>query len=240
VAYDGSGNFIRLFNWVTDKVNGINITASRVDAEDAGFAAGLSLCVTRDGQGAPTADFLPTSDNSLNNGSAVKRWASFNGTPAANITPIVASKAATLSRSNTNVLAADPDLQVPIVATGTYIFEALLNVWGTTTSTQGIKWNLYAVGTPTFTFAAGVMRSDWIVPTAASNFGISSAITPGGPSITDIGATSIGNQIITLKGGFIATAVSGATLGISWAQFSSSANAANVGLGSYLKVQKIA
>lgn len=79
MAFDGSGNFVRLFNWVQDKVNGINITASRVDGEDNGFAAGLSLAVTRDGQGKMSADFLPGVDNTLNLGSAPFRWASLNG-----------------------------------------------------------------------------------------------------------------------------------------------------------------
>lgn len=79
MAFDGNGNFLRLYSWVADKANGIPITASRVDGEDSGFAAGLTLCVTRDGQGKPTANFLPVSDLSLNLGSASLRWAQING-----------------------------------------------------------------------------------------------------------------------------------------------------------------
>lgn len=82
-AYDGNGNFIRSYSWVLDAANSINISASRVDTEDSGFAAGLSLAVTRDGQGKMTADFLPAVDNTLNLGSAIKRWISINGTPLA-------------------------------------------------------------------------------------------------------------------------------------------------------------
>lgn len=75
MAFDGNGNFVRVHNWVTDKTNGVNITASEMDAEDNGFAGGLSLAVTRDGQGKMGADLLPGVDNSYNLGTASFRWA---------------------------------------------------------------------------------------------------------------------------------------------------------------------
>lgn len=55
-AFNGVGQFIRSYLWANDASNGINITASRMDTEDNGFAAGLSNCVTRDGQSPPTAN----------------------------------------------------------------------------------------------------------------------------------------------------------------------------------------
>lgn len=56
MAFDGTGNFARLYNWTNDRNAMVKITASRVDAEDNGFAAGLSNCVTRDGQSPATAN----------------------------------------------------------------------------------------------------------------------------------------------------------------------------------------
>ncbi len=56
MPFNGSGVFNRVYNWVTDRNNGINILASRVDTEDDGFASGLTLCMTKDGQSTPTAD----------------------------------------------------------------------------------------------------------------------------------------------------------------------------------------
>lgn len=50
MPYNGEGTFNRLYNWVTDKANSINITASRMDAEQDGIATGLSNCITKDGQ----------------------------------------------------------------------------------------------------------------------------------------------------------------------------------------------
>lgn len=58
MAFNGSGQFLRLFNWVNDKNAGINITASRTDSETDGIATGLSNCVTRDGQ-SPATQNLP-------------------------------------------------------------------------------------------------------------------------------------------------------------------------------------
>lgn len=55
-AFNGSGTFVRSYSWVTDAANSVNISAPRMDTEDNGFAAGLSNCLTRDGQSPPTAN----------------------------------------------------------------------------------------------------------------------------------------------------------------------------------------
>lgn len=56
MAFNGSGTFVRLYNWATDKTNAINITASRMDAEMDGMATGLSTCITKDGTTGITAN----------------------------------------------------------------------------------------------------------------------------------------------------------------------------------------
>ena len=50
MPFNGSGLFTRAYNWVNDAANAIPITASRMDADSNDFAAGLSNCLTRDGQ----------------------------------------------------------------------------------------------------------------------------------------------------------------------------------------------
>lgn len=50
MAFNGSGTFNRLYSWVTDAANGVNIDATRMDNETNGIATALSNCVTRDGQ----------------------------------------------------------------------------------------------------------------------------------------------------------------------------------------------
>ena len=56
LPYNGSGTFNRLYSWVVDAANNVNISSSRTDAEMNGFAAGLTNCITRDGQSPPSAD----------------------------------------------------------------------------------------------------------------------------------------------------------------------------------------
>ena len=56
MAFNGSGVYNRTHNWVSDRTNSVNITASRQDTEDDGFAAGLTNCVTKDGQTVITAN----------------------------------------------------------------------------------------------------------------------------------------------------------------------------------------
>lgn len=81
MAFDGNGNFLRLHNWTTDAANGVDINASEMDGEDNGFAAGLTNCVTRDGQGKMSVDLTPAVDNTLNLGTLSRRWSSINGVP---------------------------------------------------------------------------------------------------------------------------------------------------------------
>lgn len=73
-AFNGSGVFVRSYSWTNDAANNIDITASRSDTEDDGFAAGLTLCVTRDGQGRMAFDFLPSSTNAYGLGSLAFPW----------------------------------------------------------------------------------------------------------------------------------------------------------------------
>jgi hypothetical protein len=50
MPFNGSGVFQRVRNWVADTTAGIKIRADYHDSEDDGFAAGLTNCITRDGQ----------------------------------------------------------------------------------------------------------------------------------------------------------------------------------------------
>jgi hypothetical protein len=56
MAFNGTGTFVRIYNWVTDKINSVPITASRMDSEMDGMATGLSNCITKDGQTTITAN----------------------------------------------------------------------------------------------------------------------------------------------------------------------------------------
>jgi hypothetical protein len=66
LPFNGSGTFVRLENWTNDATNNLPISATKFDIEDNDFASGLSLCLTRDGQGAPTVPLLWTQPLTVN------------------------------------------------------------------------------------------------------------------------------------------------------------------------------
>lgn len=74
MPYDGSGNFVRVHNWTVDAANGLDINATEMDAEDTGFATGLTNAVTRDGQGKMQVSFFPNVTTTLDLGSASLQW----------------------------------------------------------------------------------------------------------------------------------------------------------------------
>lgn len=91
MAFNGSGTFNRLYNWVTDRNNGVKIQASRMDGEIDGIATGLSLCLLKDGQQTPTANIpmggykltnlgdATNATDALNRQTADARFLSING-----------------------------------------------------------------------------------------------------------------------------------------------------------------
>jgi hypothetical protein len=56
MAWNGSGTFARVHNWVTDKLASVKITASRMDAEFDNYKTGLEACLTRNGETTPSAN----------------------------------------------------------------------------------------------------------------------------------------------------------------------------------------
>lgn len=58
MAFNGAGLFTRIYQWVNDAALGLNVDATRTDTDSNDIAAGLSNCVTRDGQ-SPWLNNLP-------------------------------------------------------------------------------------------------------------------------------------------------------------------------------------
>jgi hypothetical protein len=56
LPYNGSGVFARVYSWVTDAANGVNVSSSRTDTDSNDIATGLSNCITKDGQQTVTAN----------------------------------------------------------------------------------------------------------------------------------------------------------------------------------------
>jgi hypothetical protein len=82
-----AGTFSRIYGatgWTDDKNNAVKILASRHDTHDQDLADGINSCLTRDNQAKPTSSFLPATDNTINLGSALFRWAAINGVTFSN------------------------------------------------------------------------------------------------------------------------------------------------------------
>lgn len=78
-GFNGSGVFLRLYNWVNDAAANIKIRADRMDAEFNGIATGLTNCITKDGQTTVTAN-LPMSGfkhTGVDDASASDEYASY-------------------------------------------------------------------------------------------------------------------------------------------------------------------
>ena len=74
MPFNGSGSFNRIFSWVADRSAGIFITASRMDSDTNDIvASGLGNCLTRDGQGAPSANLPMAGFRHLNVANAQNR-----------------------------------------------------------------------------------------------------------------------------------------------------------------------
>src|SRR5574341_1913677 len=64
MAFNGSGTFNRLYNWVVDRDAGTKILASKMDDEMDGMATGLSTAICRDGQSTITGN-IPFNSNKI-------------------------------------------------------------------------------------------------------------------------------------------------------------------------------
>lgn len=92
MAFNGSGTFVRLYNWVNDKAANIKVRADRMDNEMNGMATGLSTCITKDGQTTITAN-LPMAGfkhTGVANGSSRTDYASVGQTQDAKLNWVAA------------------------------------------------------------------------------------------------------------------------------------------------------
>jgi hypothetical protein len=132
MPFNGSGTFSAVYSWVADAAAGINITASRFDTQDGDFATyGFGNCLTRDGQGQPTAN-LPMA-GFKHTGAAVAtatgQYVTYQQiTTSAAALPIVGT---TLTLTNANVTMAD-SASIHATTTGSGV-----GVWGRNTSAGG-------------------------------------------------------------------------------------------------------
>lgn len=97
MPYNGTGIFSRIYQWVNDAANDLDVDATRTDTDSNDIADGLTNCVTRDGQ-SPWLTNLPAGGMKITSlaagtaaGDSVNYGQVFNGasfvTPYATTTP---------------------------------------------------------------------------------------------------------------------------------------------------------
>jgi hypothetical protein len=190
VAFNGSGTFNRIYNWVTDKSNTVPVTASRMDAEMDGMATGLSTAICRDGQSTATARIPFAAGVGMSDGSV--------GTPAINFTGDTNSGVYLIGADNVGVAAGGA--KVLDVGTAGLGVTGTLTASGAATlsSTAAVTGN-FAVNTDKFTVAAasgntvvaGTLDVDGTLDVAGAQTGTALTLTG---DLVNTGSYSFGND----------------------------------------------
>jgi hypothetical protein len=170
MAFNGSGVFVRVHDWTTDLGNAVPVTASRADAEDDGFATGLSATICRDGQSTTTG-----------------RIPFAAGLSAAAGTTASVSYAQT-NDTNTGIYFPAAD-QVGLVAGGTEIVTITasgISITGTLTPSGQIVAVAGTVGAPGISFASDLDCGLYRI--GANNIGVA----VNGAKVLDVGTAGLG------------------------------------------------
>lgn len=110
MPFNGAGLFTPVYNWQTDKANGIKIRADRMDGQDGDIATGLSTAITKDGQTTVTANIPLATFKITGMGAGTAR------TDAANVGQLQDQGAAYFTAAGTNAYTLTP---VPAVTSYT-------------------------------------------------------------------------------------------------------------------------
>lgn len=235
-GFDGAGTFVRTYNWTSDASNAIPILASRMDTEDNGFAAGLSNCITRDGQGKPSSDISWNSHKITNLADATADTDAMNRETSDGryLRGQYKKTTGATARHSTTTLAADPELVFSLPAAGYYSIDGFLTIGNIVLAdTNGFKFDFSYSGTTTkIQYAAsGYINSAAVSSRATDN---SAPLTYA--SVTPFGITQ--SDWIHING-FIVVSTTG-TLSLRWAQNSSTTTDVAIDQGSWLRVSLIA
>lgn len=161
-GFNGSGTYVRNYNWTQDAANAIPILASRFDTEDNGFATGLSSVICRDGQSVISADIPFNSKKITGLGDATAAADALNRQSGDARYKLVKYKSVLTTR-NTTPMTADPHLVVALAA-GTYSLDMFLAAGNIVTADNtGLKYD--------FSFS-GTVTSSWITHQGFTNTAI--------------------------------------------------------------------
>ncbi|MFF9787207.1 hypothetical protein [Streptomyces nigrescens] len=220
-----------------------------IDAQSAATTAGASSITlyAKDGNGTGKHSSITTTGDSVTiNANSVNH--TFNssglttpGTISARNTPYIVTKGSNTDRTSTTTRTADPDLTMTLAANATYIVEFHMYIGGSTfalvvtewlvpSGATGLKGGIGPASSAT-EGTAGNNNADGVAMRAGShNFGTS--LTYGRRNVNT-------NLCYAIETGTVTTTSAG-TLALAWAQSTSSTTFNRMGLGSWMRVTRIA
>lgn len=140
-----------------------------------------------------------------------------------------AAKSATTSRNSTTSRTDDPHLTLSLTA-GTWDFEIIAPVWNTTSTAGGLSLQMAYSGSSTDAYYVPLNSAlTGLYTLFATSYNISSIMQT---------ATGVNGAVPVRIVGSL-TATSSGTLSLQWAQNSSSANAANIGIGASIRATRV-
>jgi len=228
-GFNGSGTYVRYYNWTADASNAIPIMASRMDTEDNGFATALTNCITRDGQGVPSANISWNNHKLTSLSDAVDPQDALNQRAGdARYAPIQYRAYKTTDEPrNTNIIPAnDGALVINSLPAGTYKIEA--SIFCGSLGGAGLRAQFAFSGTTTQSAMAYIQYA------GGGSFG---NYSQGTLTTTFFYATLSTGSFINING-TIVVSVSG-NLAFQWAQNASSGSNTTIFAGSFLKLEKL-
>jgi hypothetical protein len=165
-GFNGSGTYVRRYNWSQDQSSNLPISATKFDNDGNDVASGFNLCLTRDGQGVPTAPLAWAYSLTLNQASdatnlVLGRTGGTNnpvltcgvtdagGKVTFNVTGATAQWL--LQTQGVTAITVDNSQNVTVAKNATITGTTTLTGAATTTGTLGVGTNLTVTGTSTFT-----------------------------------------------------------------------------------------
>ncbi len=219
MAYNGSGLFVRLYNWVNDRNAAIKIRADRMDAEMDGFATGLSSCITKDGQTTVTAPIPFNAQRLTGVGDATAAADAVNRQTADiryrvigfGLTATVAASALTLTLTNSDGTAISATAPVTArmrsaaAATGSATARTMtapvtqvISSGSTLGTTNATAFDLYvALFDDAGTMRLGVINNGTAPPPSVD--GVASAVSEGGAGAADSARVWYSSAAVTSK-----------------------------------------
>lgn len=191
MSFNGTGSFVRIYDWSTDRDGGVKILAERMDTEDDGFATGLSLTICRDGQSTTTARIPFNLGVTLPAGTvSAPGWNVSGDSNTGWYAPGADNIAATCGGTNIlDVTTTGVAITGTLSVSGTITLAAISGTTGAFSSTLSATGN-FAVNTNKFTVTASSGNT-----AVAGTLSVTGALTYGGVTLTNA-VTGTGKMVL--------------------------------------------